>query len=642
MQAGLPPAMHPNLYETVASAIKSEVPNVHLHAFSPEEVIYGAKRSKRTVKEMLQALKDAGVDTLPGTSAEILDDDIRKQIAGQRLSTDQWINVIQTAHELGFKTTSTMMYGHVEEPVHIARHIDLIRKIQVVHGGFTEFVPLSFVSAEAPMYKNKTIPNMRSGPTGREVLLVHAVARLMLCGHIPNIQVSWVKEGQRMAQLLLQNGVNDLGGTLMNESISTAAGSQHGQLLKPTDLEVLVRDIDRIPYERSTTYEKIQRQDAVNLNVVDPQMFGSYKKLVEQKGWRAKEILKRQQRPHNVPSRSYSTHGKDNQRITYSQSHTIVPTFECFNVCSYCNFRKNIGMSPWLSLEEAGSIMRALRRDTTVDEILILSGEVHPKAKNRSAWLEHIVSLCKMALEHGFLPHSNVGPLTEKEMSRLAQFNPSMGLMLEQVVNVPVHKFAPSKNPQLRLEQLEMAGKLKIPFTTGLLLGIGESPEDRTAGLLAIAELAGKHGHIQEVILQPFSPGEHDKWQTKCRLSQYSVMNLPSLVEEARHILPDEVAIQVPPNLLITNSSQNELDISLLLRCLDAGATDLGGISPKDEVNPTYNFPDTDKLSELLAEYGYSLEPRLCVHTSYYHLLEQCDSRTQLHDLVMEHGLNSR
>ena len=148
------------------------------------------------MKEMLQALKDAGVDTLPGTSAEILDDEIRKQIAGQRLTTDEWVDVIKTAHELGFKTTSTIMYGHVEKPLHISRHIDLLRQIQTVYGGFTEFVPLSFVSAEAPMYKNKTTPNMRAGPTGREVLLVHGVARLMLCGHIPNIQVSWVKRGK--------------------------------------------------------------------------------------------------------------------------------------------------------------------------------------------------------------------------------------------------------------------------------------------------------------------------------------------------------------------------------------------------------------------------------------------------------------
>ena len=458
-----------------------------------------------------------------------------------------------------------------------------------------------------------------------------------------------------MAQLLLQNGVNDMGGTLINESISTAAGSQHGQFLKPKDLEQLVIDIDRTPYERSTTYEEIHRHDDVNLNIADPQMFGSYKKLVQQKEWRAKEALKRGQPRHKMQSRSYSTQINANKRITYSNSYTIVPTFECFNVCSYCNFRKNIGTSPWLSLKEARSTMRALRRDTTVDEILILSGEVHPKAKNRGAWIDHIVSLCKLALEHGFLPHSNVGPLTEDEMLRLAQFNPSMGLMLEQIVNVPVHKFAPSKNPELRLKQLEMAGTLKIPFTTGLLLGIGETPDDRTSGLLAIAELAHKYGHIQEVILQPFFAYEHDKWQTKSHLSEYSIVDLPSLVEEARCILPEEVLVvrctrkpkictssklALEPNLLISKSSQDEqiVDITLLLQCLDAGATDLGGISPKDEVNPTYNFPDIDELRELLAEHRYSLEPRLCVHEPYQHLLEQYGSRTRLHDLVMEQG----
>eukprot|EP00466_Bigelowiella_natans_P003335 jgi/Bigna1/80582/fgenesh1_pg.72_\ len=239
VQAGLPPNMKPNLYTDIASTIKAKLPEVHLHAFSPEEVLYGASRSKRSAREMLLALKESGVDTIPGTSAEILDDGIRAKIAGQRLSTERWY--IRRSGYLSLQ--QLMRYGHIETAEHIAKHIDILRQIQRKTGGFTEFVPLSFVASDAPMYAKKNILNMRGGPSGAEVLLMHSVARLMLSGDINNLQCSWPKEGMRMAQILLGHGVNDLGGTLMNESISTAAGAQHGQLARPRELRALATEV---------------------------------------------------------------------------------------------------------------------------------------------------------------------------------------------------------------------------------------------------------------------------------------------------------------------------------------------------------------------------------------------------------------
>ena len=233
VQAGLPPQMEGNLYIKLCEALKEEAPDIHIHGFSPEEVLYGSIRSKCSIKEYLADLKEAGVGSLPGTAAEILDQDMRDKISPGRIRVDQWVEVITTAHELGIPTTSTIMYGHVETNEHVARHIDLIRDIQKDTGGITEFVPLSFVHTEAPMFARNMIEGMRTGPTGLEILKMHAVARIMLNNWIPNLQVSWPKEGPRLAQMLLGAGVNDMGGTLINESISTSAGAQHGQLLKP-------------------------------------------------------------------------------------------------------------------------------------------------------------------------------------------------------------------------------------------------------------------------------------------------------------------------------------------------------------------------------------------------------------------------
>ncbi|HEY9523370.1 MAG TPA: 5-amino-6-(D-ribitylamino)uracil--L-tyrosine 4-hydroxyphenyl transferase CofH, partial [Thermopolyspora sp.] len=241
IQAGLPPKLDGRFYIDLTRAIKAALPDLHIHAFSPEEVLYGSVRSGLPIKEYLAELKDAGLGTLPGTSAEILDQEIRDVIARGRISVDQWVEVITTAHALGIRTTSTIMYGHVETPAHWVRHMALLRAIQKDTGGFTEFVPLSLIHSEAPMYQKRLVPGVRAGATGVEVVRMHALARVMLGAVIPNLQCSWVKEGPKLLQLLLDAGANDVGGTLINESISTSAGAAFGQLVGPTELCRLIR-----------------------------------------------------------------------------------------------------------------------------------------------------------------------------------------------------------------------------------------------------------------------------------------------------------------------------------------------------------------------------------------------------------------
>ena len=255
IQAGLPPKLPGTYYIELCRAIKQVLPELHLHAFSPEEILYGSVRSGLSIREYLLELKAAGIGTLPGTSAEILDDEIRDTISKGRISTRQWIEVITTAHSLGIRTTSTIMYGHIESPAHWVRHMDLLRSIQRETGGFTEFVPLSFIHQEAPMWRRGLVPGVRPGATGDEVVKMHALARLMLGATFKNIQSSWVKEGPKLAQYLLACGANDLGGTLINESISTSAGAPHGQLVPPAELRRMIRAAGRIPAQRSTTYE---------------------------------------------------------------------------------------------------------------------------------------------------------------------------------------------------------------------------------------------------------------------------------------------------------------------------------------------------------------------------------------------------
>ena len=289
VQAGLPPKMEGDLYIRLCEAIKKELPDMHIHGFSPEEVLYGSIRSETTIRSYLTDLKVAGVGSLPGTSAEVLDQDLRDKISPGRITVDQWTEVITTAHELGIPTTSTVMFGYLETPTQLAKHMDLIRGIQQQTGGITEFVPLSFVHTEAPMFMESLVDDVRPGPSGIDVIKMHAIARIMLNNWIPNIQASWVKEGSRMSQLLLTAGVNDLGGTLMNESISTAAGAQHGQLMRPSEFRQMIRQAGRIPAERYTTYktrrvfshadQELDPLDLIGDNVEE--VFGSYNRLVK-------------------------------------------------------------------------------------------------------------------------------------------------------------------------------------------------------------------------------------------------------------------------------------------------------------------------------------------------------------------------
>ncbi|HMK32994.1 MAG TPA: 7,8-didemethyl-8-hydroxy-5-deazariboflavin synthase subunit CofH, partial [Nitrosopumilaceae archaeon] len=226
-------------------------------------------------------------NSLPGTAAEILDQKLRDKISPGRISVKNWIEVIKTAHKVGIPSTATIMFGHLETPEDRARHVGLIREIQKETGGFTEFVPLNFIHTEAPMYKNSVHAGIKNGADGNDVLLMHAVSRIMLNNFINNIQTSWVKEGGNMSQLLLKWGANDFGGTLINESISTAAGAKHGQLLRPKEIRNFIRQIERIPAQRTTSYKIIQtyrsaeEKDEVLDKVENPSQFGSYHELIK-------------------------------------------------------------------------------------------------------------------------------------------------------------------------------------------------------------------------------------------------------------------------------------------------------------------------------------------------------------------------
>jgi 7,8-didemethyl-8-hydroxy-5-deazariboflavin synthase len=264
-----------------------------------------------------------------------------------------------------------------------------------------------------------------------------------------------------------------------------------------------------------------------------------------------------------------------------------------------------------MTIDRATQILTDLQ-GTGICEILILSGEIHPRSSRRQNWIDRIYDLCQLALDLGFLPHTNVGPLSFLEMEKLAQVNVSMGLMLESLnpgLQQGVHLHAPSKLPAIRLQQLNWAGKLKIPFTTGLLLGIGESVQDWEISLQSIANIHAQWGHIQEVILQPYCPGS----QENLAGIGFDITRLPQVIELAKTILPANITIQIPPNL-IGNPD-------LLLACLTAGARDLGGIVPKDEVNPDYHHLELSQLTELLASANWKLEPRLPIYPNFEHHL---------------------
>ena len=287
IQAGLPPDMEGDLYENICREIKKEIPDIHIHGFSPEEILYGATRSNISIDEFLKRMKEAGVNTLPGTSAEILDQKLRDIISPGRITVEQWEQVIKGAHKIGINTTSTMMFGHLETLEQRINHMVKLREIQKETGGFTEFVPLNFVHSEAPMYKHQLHEGIQQGGSGNDVLLTHAIARIMFNNSIDNIQMSWVKEGQKMSQLLLMWGANDFGGTLINESISTSAGSEYGQLLRPKEIRRMAREIGRIPAERNTQYKMLKKFETENETeegldkITDYSQFGSYAELIK-------------------------------------------------------------------------------------------------------------------------------------------------------------------------------------------------------------------------------------------------------------------------------------------------------------------------------------------------------------------------
>lgn len=294
IQAGLAPGIDGHFYPELVRAIKSEVPEIHVHAFSPEEVKYGSKRLGVSYREFLEMLRDAGIGSLPGTSAEILEKRVRDIISPGRIRVEEWVEIVKTAHRLGIPTTSTIMYGHVETDEERARHIALIREIQKETGGFTEFVPLSFVHWEAPMYTKRLLNAEFRLPTGADVLRMYAVSRIMLNRWIPNIQVSWVKEGKKFSQIGLMAGANDMGGTLMNESISTAAGATNGQLVRPKEFVEMACSLGRTPAERNTLYRILRVHHEYSghpLDCVDDpdRVFGSYQQLLKMSEFRFAE-----------------------------------------------------------------------------------------------------------------------------------------------------------------------------------------------------------------------------------------------------------------------------------------------------------------------------------------------------------------
>jgi FO synthase subunit 1 len=290
--------------------------------------------------------------------------------------------------------------------------------------------------------------------------------------------------------------------------------------------------------------------------------------------------------------------------ITWSPSLTLVPSRGCFNACGYCSFRVPLDQAEPLSFVQAEARLAAAPRAT---EVLLLSGEVAPGSPQRSAWFARLVHLSRLALAAGRLPHTNAGPLGLREMAALGRLNPSMGLMLEGLGPAydRLHSHAPSKRLEVRLGQLQQAGRLGIPFTTGLLLGVGESWDDRRAALRLLAELQRRWGHLQEVILQPWRPDG----AAARPLSSAEQVDLLELISLARRELPREVHLQMPPNLW---------PLAALPAALEAGIDDLGGIDAIDVINPAYPQPAPLQLEQVLAARGWSLRPRPCVHRAWW------------------------
>jgi FO synthase len=254
IQGGLPHGLPPFYYRDILRTVKNATPGMHIHAFSPMEILYGIELTGMPLADYLSMLRDNGLDTLPGTAAEILDDEVRFVLSRNKLSTAQWKEIIRTAHRCGIRTTSTLMYGHSETPLHWVNQLLLFREIQAETGGFTEFVPLGFVHHNTLLFQQGL---SRPGPTLAEHLKIHALSRVMLAGSINNIQVSWVKLNRNLSQLCLHAGANDYGGTLMEENISREAGATAGQYTSPEEFQNLILEIGRIPAERNTTYTRM-------------------------------------------------------------------------------------------------------------------------------------------------------------------------------------------------------------------------------------------------------------------------------------------------------------------------------------------------------------------------------------------------
>jgi len=258
IQGGIHPNKDHNHYRDILLAIKQELPDLHLHAFSPEEIDFGQRKSGMELRDYLRWLMDAGLGTIPGTAAEILDDSVRAIVSPRKLRTARWIEIIKAAHAVGLRSTSTLMYGHIESVEQVAAHLDLLREIQKETGGFTEFVPLGFIHERNILFNHM---NARPGASMPEDLRMIAVARLYLRPWISNIQMSWVKMGPKLAQMALLAGANDFGGTLMEESISRESGSHFGENLPAQEIRRLIRAVGRTPVERSTTYRILRRFD---------------------------------------------------------------------------------------------------------------------------------------------------------------------------------------------------------------------------------------------------------------------------------------------------------------------------------------------------------------------------------------------
>ncbi|WP_321429103.1 5-amino-6-(D-ribitylamino)uracil--L-tyrosine 4-hydroxyphenyl transferase CofH [uncultured Methanolobus sp.] len=265
IQGGLLPNVDINFYTDIIRAVKTEFPHIHTHAFSPMEVYHAAKQSNITVDEALMRLKEAGLDTMPGTAAEILSDRVRDIICSGKLRTDEWVDVVTKAHQTGINTTATIMYGHIETIEERIDHIMLIREVQKKTGGFTEFVPLTFMPYNNRI-GNEMIKQGRYATPGIQDLQLYALARIILNTHIKNIQASWVKLGKKLAQVALFCGVNDLGGTLMEEKISASAGSTNGQFMSSQELEWFITSSGRQPLQRNTTYSPILSNDAEQID----------------------------------------------------------------------------------------------------------------------------------------------------------------------------------------------------------------------------------------------------------------------------------------------------------------------------------------------------------------------------------------